>query len=269
MAPDIRVITTTTADLHETDKPTNQINKRESQLLFGEAFAVASTSGAYVYGQALHDGYSGYIHEQNLSPKEEDPTHIIDAPLTHLYPEPGFKYRPIRELSFLSRITANKENIQNGFIEVPGHGWVFQTHTTPLTNMPPRNITETALQFLNVPYRYAGRSMLGIDCSGLVQLSLMRAGLTCPRDSDQQASIGDPVDITAPQRGDLVFFEGHVGIMVDEKNILNATSRTQDVRIESLEKLEEIYNGITATRRPNPPKENLTLQGLGEPAPHP
>ncbi len=109
---------------------------------------------------------------------------------------------------------------------------------------------ETAMLFINTPYRYGGRLAWGIDCSGLVQLALLRNGVPCPRDSGQQQnSAGTETDLNKPERGDLVFFPGHAGIMANENDVINASSRTMSVAVEPLQQLLKIYGDISAVRR--------------------
>ena len=111
------------------------------------------------------------------------------------------------------------------------------------------DFVETAMKFLDTPYLWGGRSCAGIDCSGLVQISLMAAGLECLRDTkDQIGTIGTKASPPL-KRGDLVFFEGHVGIMVDEENLLNATSRHMKTIIEPVDHVKDAYNGILNIKR--------------------
>jgi cell wall-associated NlpC family hydrolase len=102
---------------------------------------------------------------------------------------------------------------------------------------------------LGSPYLYGGRSAFGLDCSGLVQLALSWRGIRCPRDSKDQTKVGKKISGSSYKRGDLIFFKGHVGIMVDAKNILNATARTMDTRLEPLAHVSKAYDGIIAARR--------------------
>lgn len=230
------------------------LGKNDSCLLFGEEFAAAQEKGGWIYGTSASDGYKGWVPKDSLKKKKGDPTHFTDVPLTHIYPAPSFKTPPVLALSFLSRLTLDGGKKENGFVRAPGLGWIFAQHIKPLRDMTGADPVETALLFLNAPYLYGGRSAAGIDCSGLVQLAAMRGGLSpCPRDSgDQQAALGKAVTGGAPKRGDLVFFPGHVGIMTDGKNILNATARHMRVVIEPLRDVEAANKKILAVRRLRP-----------------
>jgi cell wall-associated NlpC family hydrolase len=112
---------------------------------------------------------------------------------------------------------------------------------------------------LSTPYLWGGTSAFGIDCSGLVQLSMRMAGRTVPRDTDMQASgLGEPfdpgADLAGLRRGDLVFWKGHVAIMLDGKNIIHANGHAMMVSRERLsdavERIAYLYGGPTGFRRP-------------------
>ncbi|MCF8496109.1 MAG: C40 family peptidase [Alphaproteobacteria bacterium] len=240
------------ADLYEKDQSGQGIGKKDSQLLFGEGFEGALQKEGWVHGRSLVDGYEGWVRESALRPETREASHFVDRILSALYPQPDFKTRPVMVLGFLSRLLVPQDGAsENGFVQVPGHGWVFADHIRPVADLhAPADLLDTARKFLGMPYLYGGRSALGIDCSGLVQLCVLRRGLPCPRDSgDQEASLGLSVPAGSRQLGDLVFFKGHVGIMAEDDNILNATARSLDVRLEKLADLIRAYGEITAVKR--------------------
>lgn len=238
------------ADLRGDPESGAVITKEDSQLLFGEHFRAEKKSKEFYFGTSLIDGYNGWVHQSNLTAPKEKPTHAVTNLMAHIYPKPDFKTRPTAPLPFMSRLFVQLGIAQNGFVKVPGHGWVFKNHLTKISELKDnRDPLVAALKFLGKPYLYGGRSALGVDCSGLVQLALSYCALPCPRDTADQVKIGKPVAHGDEKRGDIVFFAGHVGILIDRDHILNATARTMDVRIERLTALAEIYKGITAVRR--------------------
>jgi NlpC/P60 family/Bacterial dipeptidyl-peptidase Sh3 domain len=103
-------------------------------------------------------------------------------------------------------------------------------------NLAKGDPVETARQFVDMPYVWGGRGGAGIDCSGLVQRGLAAAGIAAPRDSDmQQAETGTNLPDNAPlSRADLIFFPGHVGMMIDDANLLHATRHHNKTVIETL-----------------------------------
>lgn len=240
----------TTVDILAEPYTPEIISNRDSQLLYGEAFVAEHKEGEWMFGHSVHDGYKGAVRRSLMQPKSSEQTHTVIAALSALYPQPNFKTRPIMPLPFLSRLTVNEEKRENGFVRVDKRGWVFETHINRSDSLKTFDIVDTVLMFRYAPYLYGGRSAIGLDCSGLVQLALMAAGKSCPRDSDQQIHMGAAVEkVDNLQRGDLVFFKGHVGIMLDQTQVLNATARTMRVEIEPLSELEKIYGGITGMRR--------------------
>ncbi|GJL84614.1 MAG: hypothetical protein DHS20C02_03890 [Micavibrio sp.] len=250
MGGKIHTITTSLTALVNNPDNSSIIGNRDSQLLFGETFEAESESGEWVHGTSIIDGYKGHVRTAHLAPAKKPATHFINQRWTHIYPEASFKTRPVINLGLMSRLSADDQKKQDGFVSVPGYGWASEDHIKPLSALTPdKDFVETALSFLGCPYLYGGRSAQGLDCSALAQIALLRSGISCPRDSDQQINLGITIEKNGLRRGDLVFFKGHVGIMVDDENILNATSRTMDVRIEALDDLENIYKGITRIRR--------------------
>ena len=199
------------------------------------------------------DDYEGNVNEAHLKPEKTKATHVIDKAISHIYAKPDFKTRPIIALSFMSRLSPDAGPGQNGFSKVPGLGWIYKTHVIKISDLKKNpDPLAAALKFIGTPYLYGGRSAFGLDCSGLVQLSLSYCGVACPRDSVDQIKIGTPVLIENIQRGDLVFFKGHVGFMIDRNHVLNATARSMDTRIDKLEDLADYYKGIIAVRRVRP-----------------
>jgi cell wall-associated NlpC family hydrolase len=114
-------------------------------------------------------------------------------------------------------------------------GFVWAGHVDPIDKVEP-DFVAVAERLLEVPYLWGGKSALGVDCSGLVQLALSAAGLEAPRDSDmQERQLGIGIEIEGERRrGDLVFWPGHVGIMRDDHRLLHATAHTMCVASEPL-----------------------------------
>ena len=247
----ILTVITPFADILGEPQAPNTISNNDSQLLFGETFDVEKEHGAYVYGKSSLDGYKGYVERDQLVKEAPEANSVVISRLTHIYPEPSFKSRPLMPLSFMSRITLTGET-DGEFSQTNEGEWIFSAHLQDLSSLDlGQDHVDIAMGFLGTPYLYAGRSSLGIDCSALVQMALLGAGHECPaRDSkDQAETIGISINKDDLKRGDFVFFEGHVGIMVDEANILNATARHMSTLVEPLSDLEDFYKEITAIRR--------------------
>ena len=115
---------------------------------------------------------------------------------------------------------------RDSFLVTRDRGFIWRTHLAPLDS-PAKDFVAVAETLIGVPYLWGGKSGIGIDCSGLVQISLAAAGRNAPRDSDmQEATLGEPVEIGAPlQRGDMIFWKGHVGVMRDPIRCFMRTGR--------------------------------------------
>jgi cell wall-associated NlpC family hydrolase len=209
------------------------------QVLFGEAFDVLATDGALAWGQAVRDGYVGWVDASGLAPAEEEtPTHWVTALRTFAFASASIKSPSFGPLSLnaLARVTGE----QGELALAEGAGWIPRAHLAPIGAgfVEP---AATAERFLGTPYLWGGRDSVGIDCSGLIQQALYAAGLACPRDSDLQARLGASVERGELTRGDLVFWRGHVGMMLDEARLIHANAWHMAVEIEPLaEAIERI-----------------------------
>lgn len=236
-----------------TDKP-EMIAEATTELLFGEQVEVIGRDDEeWIQCRSLTDGYEGYLPVGEMDDEVHAPTHRVSSLRAFAYTEADFKAPPARSLSFMSPLSVFME--EDGYGLLMQGGWVPLQHIVPIDNVQ-ADIVASAKMFLGVPYLWGGRTSIGLDCSALVQLSLMRAGIPCPRDSkDQIESVGEKIEFgdtiayATLQAGDLVFFDGHVGIMVDDKQIINATIRHMEVVIEDLDAVTETYGGVLSVRR--------------------
>ncbi|MBF9032995.1 NLP/P60 hydrolase [Rhodobacterales bacterium HKCCE2091] len=232
-----------------TDEPGG---RRTSQLLFGERFLVLEARDGVAFGQADRDGYVGYMTAGSLTEPVE-PTHWVSALATHLYPKAWVKSPPDVSIFFGSpvQVVAERED----FLRIQTGHFVPRAHLQPLKARysDPAGVADL---FLGSPYLWGGSSRWGIDCSGLIQMACLACGIPCPRDSDQQQAIlGRELDRAEPlRRGDLIFWEGHVGFMANDRMLLHANAHHMAVAYEPLReaaaRIEEKGGGpITGRRR--------------------
>ena len=201
------------------------------QLLFGERFDVVEIAGGFAWGQAARDGYVGWVEAAALSPRPLEASHRVTALRTFAFAEPSIKTPARGPFSLNALVTVTEVRGALAFAE--GAGWMPLAHLTPVGEAFAEP-ADTAERFLGTPYLWGGRDSLGIDCSGLIQQALYAAGRACPRDSDQQAELGTSAPIAALARGDLVFWRGHVGLMLDGDRLLHANAHHMAVAIEPL-----------------------------------
>ena len=208
----------------------------DTEALFGEAVIVYDTDGeGWSWVQLADDSYVGYMSSEALGPNSTTPTHRIDALRTFVYPGPSIKEPPLMALSLGSAVAAIGED--GKFLKTEA-GYVFAMHAKPCEDTE-RDYAGTAERYVGIPYLWGGKSSLGIDCSGLVQTALKAAGLPCPRDTSMQVNeLGAPVPfddrLTGLQRGDFVFWKGHVGIMLDAETLVHANGHFMEVVSEPL-----------------------------------
>jgi cell wall-associated NlpC family hydrolase len=200
------------------------------QLLFGEAFEVLDEAHGWAFGQARRDGYVGYVATAALGAPGEPPTHWVRALRTYGYSAPSIKSAPVGLYSMNALLRA--EGQEGRFVKTAG-GWFVADHLAAIGE-PATDFVAVAEQFVGTPYYWGGRESLGLDCSGLVQQALYAAGRACPRDSDQQAAMGEAIEADALRRGDLVFWRGHVAIMRSDVDIIHANASHMAVVVEPL-----------------------------------
>lgn len=214
------------------------------QVLFGETFEVLEAVGGFCWGQARRDGYVGYVAAGDLGPPGPAPTHRVSALRTYAFKDASIKSRALGPYSLGALVTA--EAREGRFVKAVGSGWFVEAHLSPI-GVFETDFVAVAQRYLGAPYLWGGRESLGLDCSGLVQQALLACGRACPRDTDQQALMGRPVETLA--RGDLVFWRGHVAILLDAETILHANAHHMATAIEPLaEALARI--GATSTGQP-------------------
>jgi cell wall-associated NlpC family hydrolase len=221
---------------------------QETQVLFGETLRVFDVSDGWAWVQLQHDHYVGYIRQDFLSAIIHDPTHHVVVPTTLLYPKPNIKTQPVKYLPMNAQLSIVAE--QDQFLELATGGFVFVNHAAPILEKK-SDFVDVAAQFIHTPYLWGGKSSHGLDCSGLVQTALHACGINCPRDADMQESeLGTALrinDLDGLKRGDLVFWDGHVGIMENDATLLHSNGHHMQVTSEPL---REVVARTDATGKP-------------------
>lgn len=208
----------------------------DTELLFGELVSVFETREGWSWVQAKRDQYVGYLPAPALSTSVLEATHRVRALGTFMYPAADFKTPPLMHLSIGAELAVADEG--ETFSRLVKGGYVVTRHIAAIDKFQ-RDFVEVAERFIGTPYLWGGRTRLGIDCSGLVQISLQSAGISAPRDSDmQRAELGEviaiPPELEGLARGDLIFWNGHVAIMVDGVMLVHANAHHMSVSIETL-----------------------------------
>lgn len=226
----------------------------DTEAVMGDAVTVYEVRDGFAFAQIARDGYVGYLPEAALGPADPAPTHRVAALRTFVYPAPDLKRPHTVHLSLGAAFAA--EAREGEYWQLVGGGYVFADHAAALGEPEP-DFAGTAERLVGTPYLWGGRTSLGLDCSGLVQLCLESAGLPCPRDADQQErALGRalPPGLDGLARGDLVFWRGHVGIMLDESRLIHANGHHMTVAVEPLPVAvariaEKSFGAVTSIRR--------------------
>jgi cell wall-associated NlpC family hydrolase len=226
-----------------------------TQALMGERVTIYDRNGeGFAWGQLNSDGYVGWLPDRALAKPAAAPTHKITALRTFAFPGPSIKLPPVDTLVMGAAVTVIRDD---GVFAVTRGGWYLpRQHVGPIDRHVD-DFVAVAEQFAGTPYLWGGKSSLGIDCSGLVQVALNAAGIGCPRDSDmQQDGLGRALDAAESKklrRGDLMFWNGHVAIARDADTIVHANAHHMATTIENtneaIARIKAAGSEITAIRR--------------------
>ena len=227
-----------------------------TEALKGERVRIFDMNAeGWAWGQLATDGYVGWLPANALAPPGPPPTHKVAALRTLVFPGPSIKLPPIVALPLGAHLAVAR--IADRMAITSAGGYVPAAHLAPVGHHE-TDFVAVAERFVGVPYLWGGKTMLGLDCSGLVQVALTACGISCPRDSDmQEAALGVPFEHAAGladlKRGDLIFWKGHVGIVNDPATLIHANAFHMAVTIEPLadavERISNTGSDVTSVRR--------------------
>lgn len=236
----------------------------QTQFLHGHDVLVFddNSGSGWLWVQGQTDGYVGYVLREHLQPVEggeiNETTHMVSVPRTFVYREADLKSPRCGYRSIGSKLTIVGHQTVRGtdYAMLESGGAVIDAHLVKLGDWLDDPVAVAGM-LMHTPYLWGGCSGFGVDCSGLVSLAHMLCGRQVLRDSDMQAeSLGRPITkgVDRLQRGDLVFWKAHVGMMADEENLLHSNGKSMDVRLEPLadaiRRIDFLYGQPTIMRRP-------------------
>jgi cell wall-associated NlpC family hydrolase len=190
----------------------------------------------WAWGQLAADGYVGWLPANALVAAGPPPTHKVAALRTLAFPGPSIKQPPIEALPLGARLHIVR--IEDRMAVTRSGAYVPQAHLAALDSHE-ADFVAVAERFVGVPYLWGGKTALGLDCSGLLQVALTACGIACPRDSDMQeralgSSVAAAADRAALKRGDLIFWKGHVAIVRDSVSLIHANAFDMAVVVEPI-----------------------------------
>jgi hypothetical protein len=248
-----------------------------TELLYGEQFDVFETQDGWVRGKSMKDDYEGWLKIESLQQRDDNkdiPKAYITLKEALVYKGPHLKSVVVKQVPFCGVIETGIS--KNDYIYSPDlKGWIPDNHlincamieTPHSPELFIESLVDTAFTFIGCPYLYGGCTSRGIDCSALVQLAFQMLGVAIPRDStpqkeflaDRQLTEGIyskaiKNDVSVLQKGDIVFFPGHIGVMFDDKHLLHASGKMMKVCVQPIDIVDAHYQlqegqGITAIRR--------------------
>jgi cell wall-associated NlpC family hydrolase len=231
----------------------------DTEALKGELVTVYEADGeGWCWGQLRADGYVGWLPANALRQPGPPPTHRVAALRSLVLSGRSIKAPAIEALSFGCRVAVTRQD--GDWMLLASGGYVPTRHLAAIETMEP-DFVAVAERFIGVPYLWGGKTSLGLDCSGLVQVALAAGGIACPRDSDmQERSLGTaiaPDHLAGLRRGDLVFWDGHVAILRDGQTLVHANAFHMAVAVEpvaeAVRRIAAAGKAITSVKRtPSP-----------------
>ena len=224
----------------------------DTEALLGETLMVYETTAeGWAWGQLEADGYVGWLSSNALGAVGPAATHKVIVPRAFAFAGPDIKLPPAAALPMGARLAVTRQDER---FAVTALGWhVPKVHLAPIKLRQP-DFVAVAERFVGVPYLWGGKTSLGLDCSGLVQIALQAAGVSCPRDSDmQELALGKLCSLASLRRGDLVFWTGHVAIAIDPETLIHANAHHMAVAVEpaadAIARIKAAGLDVTSVRR--------------------
>jgi cell wall-associated NlpC family hydrolase len=239
-----------TAPLRQAPSPDAPL---DTEALKGERVTVYETEEGWARGTLETDGYAGFLPASALRAPGPAPTHKVAALRTLVFPGPSIKLPPLEGLPLGSRIAVAR--IEESFAITAAGGYLPARHLVSIGESE-GDFVAVAERFLGAPYLWGGKTSLGLDCSGLLQVALGACGVACPRDSHmQEKALGRPLstDLSQLRRGDLLFWHRHVAIVRDTASLVHANAFHMAVAFEpiaeAIGRIRALGSEITSVRR--------------------
>jgi SH3-like domain-containing protein len=217
-----------------------------SEAIYGEEVRVYDKHGNFCRVATVKDSYFGWMSVADLGHSVPAVTHCFNAPRGHVFAAPSVASERLLELAYGSALHVIKQEgdwCKVKLARIEGYVRASVLQALPLQLFfKPKTLVSLAAKFLEAPYIWGGTTAWGLDCSGLAQTIYGAFDIQLPRDADQQAEIGETVDLADVKPADLVFFPGHVALSLGDSKILHANAQHMRVTIDDFEKSDYAKN---------------------------
>ena len=224
----------------------------DTEALLGERVTIYETTDeGWAWGQLETDSYVGWLSSNALGAVGPAPTHKVVVPRAFAFAGPDIRLPPSAALPMGARLAVTRQDER---FAITALGWhVPEVYLAPL-KVRRSDFVAVAECFVGAPYLWGGKTSLGLDCSGLVQISLQATGISSPRDSDmQELALGKLSSLASLRRGDLVFWKGHVAIAIDPDTLIHANAHHMMVAAEpaddAISRIKAAGSEVTSVRR--------------------
>ncbi len=187
-----------------------------TQMIYGDRFSISKKSKKWIKIKIKEDNYVGYIKNRKYS-NFLKPTHKVCALKAKVFKFPN-KIKK-NEITFGSKIRVIDNNLN--FLKFT-NGWIKKDDVKPISYRE-KDIFRKITSFINIKYKWGGKSYKGIDCSALVQVFLNFNNRFCPRDAkDQYKYFKKNIKLDSIKKNDIIYWKGHVAVALSNKKLIHA-----------------------------------------------
>ncbi|MBD1137392.1 C40 family peptidase [Pelagibacterales bacterium SAG-MED43] len=208
----------------------NKNSEVTSQILYGEKFKVLSKRKGWIKIKSLFDNYVGFINNKKYVSKLKI-THKVSNIQANIFKKPNIKTKKI--LPFGSKLSIIEE--KKHYVRFEKNCWVMLKDIKKITHKE-KNFLKVFKLFLKTKYFWGGKTYNGIDCSALLQIFFYYNNLFYPRDTKDQIKYSIKKVSKKFQKGDIIFWKGHVAICINSKELIHAYGPEKKVIIMPIKK---------------------------------